>query len=237
MAQHISRKELKKDEVRETLAHGAEAILSHQQVTTYILIAAVVIAVAIFGWKAYVQRQTVKASAAFDSAMKVFQAPVGTPPSPGQVSYATDNQKFLAAVKQFSDIASRYPRTRPGQLARYYAALSSEKLNDNAGAKRWLEGISGSGDEEVAAIAKFELAGLDDRMGQDDEAVKFYQELIDKPSVFVPKPVAMLALATHYAQKNPGEAAKLYQQIKSDFPDTPMAEQADQALSLLPSKS
>jgi TolA-binding protein len=47
----------------------------------------------------------------------------------------------------------------------------------------------------------------------------------------------MLALAQHYGEKNPAEAAKLYGQIKTDYPDTPIAEQADQALSLLPGKS
>ena len=61
MAQHISRKELKKDEVRDTFAHGAEAVLSHQQLMLYVLIAAVVVALGVFGWKAYTERQTVKA--------------------------------------------------------------------------------------------------------------------------------------------------------------------------------
>jgi predicted negative regulator of RcsB-dependent stress response len=237
LAQHISRKELKKDEVRETFAHGAEAVLSHQQLTLYILIAAVVVAVGVFGWRTYAQRQTVKASAAFDSAMKVFQAPVGTPPAPGEPSYADDKQKFTAAEKQFSDVASKYPRTRFGQLAGYYAALSFEKLDDTAQAKKLLDGLTNAGDEEVAGLARFELAGVDDRIGQSDDAVKLYQGLIAKPTVLVPKPVVMLALAQHYAQSNPSEAAKLLQQIKSDYPDTPIAEQADQALALLPSKS
>ena len=48
---HISRKELKKDEVRETLAHGAQAVLSHQQFTVYLLIAAVLAALGAFGMK------------------------------------------------------------------------------------------------------------------------------------------------------------------------------------------
>ena len=152
MAQHISRKELKKDEVRETFAHGAEAVLSHQQLTLYILIAAVIVAVGVFGWRTYAQRQTVKASAAFDSAMKVFQAPVGTPPTPGEVSYADDKQKFTAAEKQFSDVASKYPRTRFGQLAGYYTALSFEKLDNTADAKKLLEGLTNTSDEEVAGL-------------------------------------------------------------------------------------
>jgi TolA-binding protein len=47
----------------------------------------------------------------------------------------------------------------------------------------------------------------------------------------------MLALAEHYSQKNPAEAAKVYGQIKTEFPGTPMAQQADQELALLPGKS
>ncbi len=67
MPQHIPRKQLKKDEVRETLAQGADAVLSHQQLTIYILIVAVIVAVGVFGWKTYTERQTVKASAGFDA--------------------------------------------------------------------------------------------------------------------------------------------------------------------------
>jgi hypothetical protein len=74
-------------------------------------------------------------------------------------------------------------------------------------------------------------------MGQGDDAVKLYEQLMAQPTVLVPKPVVMLALADHYSLKNPTEAAKLYTQVKSDYPDTPMATQADQALALLPSKT
>jgi predicted negative regulator of RcsB-dependent stress response len=237
LAQHISRKELKTDEVRNTFAHGAEAVLSHQQLTTYLLIAVVVAGVGVFGWRTYSQRQTVKAFAAYDDAMKIFQAPVGVPPAAGELTFTDAKTKFAAAQLKFSDVASKYPRTRAGQLARYYAGLSFEKLDQNAQAREQLLGLSNVSDAEVSSMAKFELAGLDDRTGQGDEAAKLYQQLIDKPSVLVPKPVVMLALAEHYGLKNPTEAVKLYSKIKSDYPDTPIAEQAAQALALLPGKS
>jgi predicted negative regulator of RcsB-dependent stress response len=237
LPQHIPRKQLKKDEVRETLQYGADAVLSHQQATLYVLIVAIVVALGVFGWKTYTERQTVKASAEFDGAMRVFQSPVGTPPTPGETSYATDNQKFTSAAQQFAAVASKYSRTYAGQLAGYYAALSYEKLGKVADAKKELQDLTSSSDHEVAALAQLELAGIEDRAGQDNEAVKLYQGLIDKPSVLVPKPVAMMALAEHYAPKNPSAATKLYAEIKSEYPDTPIAEQADQALALLGSKS
>jgi len=237
LAQHISRRDLKKDEVRDTFERGAEAVLSHQQLTSYLLIAAIVVAVAVFGWRTYSERQTVKAFAAYDDAMKIFQAPVGVPPTPGEPNYTDNTKKFTDAQEKFADLAKKYPRTRAALLARYYSALSFEKLEKNAQAKELLQGLTSASDEEVAAMAKFELAGLDDRMGQPDDAVKLYQALIAKPSVIVPKPFVMLTLANHYAEKNPADAAKLYNQIKTDYPDTPVADQADQALSLLPGKS
>jgi hypothetical protein len=212
---HISRKELKTDEVRNTLAHGAEAVLSHQQLTLYVVVVAAIVALGVFGWRAYSERQTIKAAAGYNDAMKMFQARVrapGEPAEPGEVTYVAERNKYSDAEKKFSDVSMKYPHTRPGQLSAYYAGLSDEKLGKTDDAKN-------------------------DRGGQGDEAVNLYQQLIAKPAVLVPKPVVMLALAEHYSQKNPAEAAKLYAQIKSEYPNTPIAEQADQELALLPGKS
>jgi TolA-binding protein len=238
LAEHLSRKNLKKDEVRETFAHGAQAVMSHQQLSLYLLIAAVLVAGSIFGWRTYSERQTVKAFAAFDDANKVFQAPVGAPAAPGELSYADSIKKYTDAAQKFSDVAAKYPRTRAGELARYYAALCFENLAKNAEAKEALEKVANSsGDPEIAALGRFELAGFLDRNAQGDDAEKLYLQLMANPTVLVPKPVVMMALAEHYFAKKPAESAKLYTQIKTDYPDTPIAQQADQALSLLPGKS
>ena len=127
MAQHILRKDLKKDELRDTFAQGAEAVLTHQKLAIYALTAAIVVALGAFGWWTYTQRQSAAASTAFDNAMRTYQTTAGTPPVAGETMYPDDSQKFAAAAKQFSDVAAKYPRTRGGQLARYYQALSDEK--------------------------------------------------------------------------------------------------------------
>lgn len=238
MPQHISRRELKADHVQEALAHSAEAVLSHQTILIYVVAAAVVVGLGVFGWRTYSQRQSVKAAAAFGDAMQMFQAPVlksGQQPTPGEISYSQESNKYNDALKKFQDVAGNYPRTRSGQLAHYYAALCLEHLNQDAQAIPSLTGLESASNPDFAAMARFELAQIYDRQGKSDQAVALYTQLLNANSIFVPKPEVLLALAEHFRQSNPAQAAKYYNQVKAEFPDTGAADQADQGLALLPS--
>ena len=54
---------------------------------------------------------------------------------------------------------------------------------------------------------------------------------------FVPRPLALLELAGVLRQTNPKEAANVYQQIKKEFPDSAISEQADRGLDTVAPKS
>ena len=238
MAQHILRKDLKKDEIREKLVHGVESVASHQQALWVVVTAALVAALAVFGWNSYAKRQTAKAAEALDDAMKVFQARIRAPgetAEPGEVAYVDEKNKFSDANKKFLELASQYGRTKPGQIARYYAALSETQLKQYGEAEKNLSQIVSSGDESLASLAKFQLAGVYLQENKGAQAADLFKQLSDKPSVFVPRPMAMLALADYYRKTDPAQAAKLYNQIKQEFPDA--AEEADQGLELLNAKS
>jgi hypothetical protein len=239
LPQHISRKELKKDEIRETLSHGAEAIFSHQrQIWVYGGIAVLVVLVA-WGWRLYTQNQTAKGAAALADAMKVYQARIRTAAetaAPDEITYLDEKNKYADAVKKFTDVANRYSRTRPGQLARYYAALSLEKLGRYDEAEKDLNSLQSSRDESLSSLARFKLAQVYDEAGKVSQAVQLYQQLVNKPTLFVPKPIVLLALADHYSGSDPTQAAKLYKQVKDEFPDTQAAQVADQRLQLLATK-
>jgi predicted negative regulator of RcsB-dependent stress response len=236
LARHISRKELKKDEIRETLTHGAEAIASHQrQIWIYGGVAMLAV-LAVLGWRLYTQKQTAKASSALADAMKIYQARIRTaaePAQPDEITYLDEKNKYGDAEKKFMEVANRYPHTRPGQLARYYAALSLEHLTRYDEAENDLKSLESSSDESISALARFKLAQVYDEAGKGPQAVQLYNELADKPSLFVPKPVVLLALADHYSSSDPAQASKLYNQVKSEFPDTQAAQEADERLQLL----
>jgi predicted negative regulator of RcsB-dependent stress response len=238
VAQHILRKDLKKDEIREKFVSGVESVASHQQALWIVVTAALVVALAVFGWNSYARQQTVKASAALDDAMKIFQARIraaGEPADPVDVTYLDEKNKFTDADKKFLAIAGQYGRTKPAQMARYYAALSEAQLKQYGDAEKNLGQVVSGGDENLAGLAKFRLAEVYLQENKGSQAVDLYKQLSDKPSMFVPKPMAMLALADYYRKTDPAQATKLYNQVKQDFPDA--AEEADQGLELLNAKT
>ena len=61
MPDHISRKELKHDKIKETLEHGAEAVYSHSQLTLAVLLV-VLVAACRLRWLANLPRSQNRAS-------------------------------------------------------------------------------------------------------------------------------------------------------------------------------
>lgn len=237
MAKHISRQELKTDSVQEALSHGAEAVLSHKKGLILAIVIAAIIAGGIFGWRFYSQRQSVKAEAEFNDALAIYEAPVvaaGLPPQPNEVAYSDTGKKLQDALAKFAIVIKEYPGTRSGQLSKYYSALCEQRLGKSTQAIADLSEIENGSNHDFAAMARFELAQIYDQTGKSEQAIQLYNGLLSNPSVLVPKPIVLLALAGHYRQSNPAQAIKLYNQIKTDYPDSGAAEEASQQLALLP---
>jgi len=238
--EHISRKELKQDKIKETFEHGAEAVISHGQFAGIVVALIAVIAVGYGGWRFYLDRKTEQASIAFDGAMKAFQGRIG-PPSPivdpNEPTYPDENARVQDALTKFTGVANKYPSTNPGRLARYYEAICLEDLQRQSQALEELKKISGSSDKELSAMAQYQTAIIYSRTGKPDDAAKLFRALADKPSVIISRPLALLELANVLRATKPSEAANIYQQVKKEFPDTPLAEQADRGLDSISPKS
>ncbi len=240
MSDHISRKELKQDKIKETIEHGAEALISHGQFTLMVVLVLLVGALVWGGWRFYIDRQTVEASAAFDTGMKAYQGRIASAPDPAEPNepfYPDEPARVQDASQKFTKVADKYPSTNPGKLARYYSALCLEDLERRNQALEELKKISGGSDKELAAMALYQTAIIYSRTARLDDAVKIFRALSDKRSALVPRPLVLLELAGILRNSNPKEAAGIYQQIKKEFPDTTLADQADRGLDTLSPKS
>jgi predicted negative regulator of RcsB-dependent stress response len=233
VSEHISRKELKHDRVRETIEHGAEAVFSHTRIASIAILVAIVLLSGYYGWKIYNDRQTAQAQAALDDAMKIFNAQIllpGQPRVPGEVSYVDSAQRSQDAEVRLSAVAAKYSNTPPGRLARYYSAIclmDMDKLNQ---ASEELKKLQNGSDKELAALANFQQALIAERSGKNDQAIPILRALSNSGSILVPKPLVLLELAGILRQTNPKEAVTLYEQIKKDYPNSSVADEADRGL-------
>ena len=240
MPEHISRKELKQDKIHDAIEHGAEAVFSHTTILAAAILAAVIVAVGYGGWRFYTDRMTVQASALLDVAMKSYSARIGTvpdPSDPGELLFPTEQARSEDAAQKFSLVAQKYPNTNPGRLAMYYAALCYENLERNNQAIEELKKISSGKDQELVAMAQYQIGVIYARSGKTADAVKVFRDLADHSSVFVPRPLALFELAETLRQSDPQEAAKVYEQLKTEFPNSAVSDEVDRGLETLPPKS
>lgn len=226
-----TRHQLKQDRFSKVTIEAAEKTVhwseEHKSTLIVAVIAAVVIAaIAVGGWY-YISQQDEKASSQLSTAVRTFETPLrpaGVPAQPGFDTFASSQERATAARKQFQEIVDKYPRTRTADMARYFVGLSSEQLQDYAGAERNLQEAAASSNGDLAALGKFALAALYREQNKGAQAVDLYKKLIDKPTLVVSKATAQLELASYYeTQGKPDEAKKIYDQVQKENPATEAA--------------
>ena len=234
----ISRQELKHDEFIDTFS-SIWAWVERQHTALIVAVVVTVVALGGFaGYRIYSENLMAKADAALGKALRTYHAqilPPGTPkPATDEPVYSSEQARSEAAMKEFSELRQQYPRTRPARLADYYIALCQWSLGKTDESMKTLLELAGGRDPEASALAKMRLAALYQKQGKGAEAEKLYKELIAKPTLLVPKSVAMMALADYYRDSQPTEAAKLYEQVKKEFPDSTAFSTANDRLQELP---
>ena len=217
--QSYTRRELKQDKFAETAQGTYNWALGHSKAVVATVIATVaVVLIAAAGWY-YSNQRGQQASEQLGKALRTYSTPLrpaGAPPQPDVPSFTSVAERGAAAHKQFADLAASYPHTPAGKAARYFAGVASIDAGNNAEAESTLKDAASDSGPEVSALAKFALAALYRSSGRVDDAIHLYKEIVDKPTLSVPKITAQLELASAFETKQPGEAIKIYEQIQTE---------------------
>jgi flagellar motility protein MotE (MotC chaperone) len=153
------------------------------------------------------------------------------------VTYADEARRSQDAEGKLAVVAEKYAHTNPGKLARYYSALCLMDLDRLNQASEELKKLDAGSDKELAALAQYQKALIAERTGKNEEAVQDLRALSNSGSVLVPKPLVLLELAGILRQSDPKQAATIYEQIKKDYPNTTVADEADRGLGSITPKS
>ncbi len=235
----VSRRELKQDEFISTFEETWE-FLKQQRETIVALVLAVLLGAGTLGgfyWQT--SREEQRASAALGEALAIYAAPVRptpaeVPPGLSRPSFDSEPEKYKAAQEAFVRLRQNFPRTHVAVIAKHYEALTLWQLGRREEALKLLEELSQAGDRERAALARFHLAGFYLQLGRTDQARQLFQKLANQPCVSVPRATALFALAELYATSQPAQARKLYEELRQQFGDTPLAGQIKRRLEMLP---
>ena len=213
------RHQLKQDQFAAKTAETLDWASAHQNVLVIATIVVAVIAALAIGAFYYQQSREQAASALLSQGLDLYTTPLvpaGTPPTPGVPTFTNVIDRAKAATPRFIEVSQKYTHTDAGTLAKYFLGLCSKDINDNAKAEQYLKDVAGSGNKDIASLSKEALAALYHEEGRDEDAIKLYKELIDKPTNTVSKVTAQMDLAGLYATKDPSAAKKIYSEIAQD---------------------
>jgi len=194
-------KQLKHDKFRDTTL-GAYERLSHRfegQGRTILyaaggVVALAILAVAFSWWRA---SRADSANLALSKAIEIAEAPVTTgTPQPGDTgpTFPNEQERARRAVEEFQKVERDYGSPY-SDIARYFAAANLLAFDRGKGLSE-LEAVSRSGNDDLAARAKFALAEAHEADGKYDDAAKLYQELLNDKDQNVSENTLKLRLAT-----------------------------------------
>jgi len=210
----ITRKELKSDKFALEVEQSITFFEEHQKEITRYGTIALGAAVLIFGYVIYSRHEHTVREQALSAAVRVQEAPVGISGN-GGLAFPTQEAKDQESLRVFTDLQSKYGGTPEGEIAGYYLGAVKADQGKMAEAEKLFSEASQRSDAKYASLAKLSLAQIYFGDGRDAQGEKVLRELMDKPTEFVSKEQATIALARFLAPKKPAEARKLLEPLRT----------------------
>lgn len=211
----ITRKGLKQDKFAAEVTHTVEYFSEHRKQATRYGVMALAAVLAVAAFVTYRSHERRVRQQALTAALEIYQAPVGVPTGDAGRTFHTPQEKTTAAMKAFSEVAAKYSGSDEGIIAQYYLGAMAADEGDTDGAIRNLKAVVDSGNRNYASLAKLSLADLYKAQGKAAEGETLLRSLVDKPSDFVSREQATIALARYIGTAKPAEARKLLEPLRT----------------------
>lgn len=233
MAHKITRRDLKRNELVETMGRTVDYVSHHRRGVTeaFAITAGLLLLIgAFFLVQAFRERQ---AGRELSAGLALLQVPLATDPSgaTAAVTYPTSVLRSRAAEERFRKAAS-YRGTGSGRAAAVILAARGEAAGKD------LEVFSRAAREEgaeIAAAAEINAARLLASQGKTAEAIDRLRRSIDSAESDAPKDALLFALAQIYERTGArADARAAYERIVADFPASPYRGEARQLAGTTP---
>jgi len=234
MADHLTREQLKRNELGEALEAGIHYAEDHVRT---ILTAIGAIAVAALGiWAFFVWSSSRRAGAneLLTEALRVVDAEVvatgAQPDDPAKPTFASEAERDARARELFAEVDDRFGSTSVGRVAKLYLAKAALDGGDAARARQlWEEYLEKDDRSTVAASVWVNLFDLDRAEGKGEALAERLRGMLEDPARPLPADLLLYQLALTYERLGrPGDATATYRRIVDEHPQSPYFTAAQQ---------
>ena len=242
MSSHLTRKEIKRDEVREAVGRGVDYVRGHERIVLWAIggIVGVLLVAALVTF--YFGRREANAAQELAAALRVHGAEVDVfdpaPEDPEKPRFASDPERLAKSKELFQALADDHGGTHPGRVAKVYLGEIAAEEGDFARARElWEEYLRAEPGSMLAAAVELNLLALDREQGQLEEVRAGLQRQLDETAArTLPEDLLLHELAqTLEALGLDTEAQATLQRLVDDHPRSPYAFEARQRLQSRPS--
>jgi hypothetical protein len=218
---HLSRKELKQDNVALKVEETRHFFVEHRDSVVKAGVAVVIILVIGFGSWFFISSRRQARQQALASAIELQNAPVGAAPPNGGPSFPTEAAKTAAVTKALNSVMAE--GSDEGYAAEYYlAGLNAANGKTDEALKQYDHVATNAGDD-YASLAKLAKAQLLFSVNKSSDAQAILRDLMAHPTAMVSKDQAAMTLAQGIEATQPEEARKLLLPIASAHSDVSQA--------------
>ncbi len=227
MARRITRKQLKRNELVETMGRTVDYVSHHRRGVTEGLVAAAVVAVLIGGFLLLRGYRENQAGRELSAALAALDTPIaGQPASLGAAkTFATAEARDKEADGHLRKAAD-HPGTSAGRAAALILAAREKAPNAETFARTAREA-----EAEVAASAELGAARLLAAQGKKTEAIDRLKRAIESSASAAPKDALLFALGQVYEDSgSASDARATFQRLITDYPNSPYRNDARQKI-------
>jgi tetratricopeptide (TPR) repeat protein len=231
MAQKISRRDMKRNELAETVGKTVGYVSEHRKGVAEVVAIGVGVAALVGGFLLYRAWNERSAGKALSSALEILSTPLASDPEAGAGKTYPNAAARRAEAEKFLRQAARRGSTAPGRAAQ--VVLAADGTDKAPQSIEVFEKAARQSKSETAAVAEIDAARLLAASGKTAEAIDRLKRAIDSPSTAAPKDALLFTLGQIYEQSGaPADARAAYQRLITDFPNSPYRADARQKVPL-----
>ena len=231
------RHRLKENELSHVVSAATARFSENRRTVGLAIGVAVLVLAAAGGYWAWKTQTENRAQALLGEAIVIAQSPVEEPKAgvkPAATSYATIRARSEAALARFTEVFNRYPSTKSGIAARYYAAAALAMLGrPDEALTRYQEVVDRAGSSDFyGRMAQLGVVEAGMQAKQYDRAISAAQALVNRTGDdSIPRDALLMELGrVQVAAGKKTEAKQTLDKVIAEFPDSAYIDEAKQLL-------